>query len=248
MVGTRARGLGRAAASIAPGALARLHASQRRKRRQHAHPQRQHPQDPSAQRTAGHSKAYDTLNKIPLARNAGKGDARAHCRAPLLTSSRGGAARPDPPARRSTPACSQAQERLAPPRGRSAACQWYDSQRRCRPSLRDSCFRLAQTPPEYGTRSWGCCSPPSRQKGRRRSALSPFGLLISWLLHQVSPPGATSCGPFVQFVPSVVYWKRRYFEAVLLQRTSKRTVMLKYPVVGVLNTMPAVRLPVPCAG
>jgi hypothetical protein len=100
VVRTRARGLGRAAASIAPGALARLHASQRRKRRQHAHPQRQHPQDPSAQRTAGHSKAYDTLNKIPLARNAGKGGTRAHCRAPLLTSSLGGAARPDPPARR----------------------------------------------------------------------------------------------------------------------------------------------------
>jgi hypothetical protein len=57
-----------------------------------------------------------------------------------------------------------------------------------------------------------------------------------------SPPPATSCGPLIQLTPSVVYWKRRYFEAVLLQRTSNCTVMFMYPVVGVLNTMPAVRL------
>jgi len=54
VVGTRERGLGGAAAPIVPDAPARLHTAQRSERRQHAHPQRQHPQNPSAQRTARH--------------------------------------------------------------------------------------------------------------------------------------------------------------------------------------------------
>lgn len=60
VVGTRERGLGCAAAPIVPDAPARLHTAQRCQRRRHAHPQRQHPQNPSAQRTAGHSKTHDT--------------------------------------------------------------------------------------------------------------------------------------------------------------------------------------------
>lgn len=60
VVGTRERGLGCAAAPIVPDAPARLYTAQRCQRRRHAHPQRQHPQNPSAQRTAGHSKTHDT--------------------------------------------------------------------------------------------------------------------------------------------------------------------------------------------
>jgi hypothetical protein len=60
VVGTRERGLGCAAAPIVPDAPARLHTAQRSERRQHAHPQRQHPQNPSAQRTVEHSEMHDT--------------------------------------------------------------------------------------------------------------------------------------------------------------------------------------------
>jgi hypothetical protein len=60
VVGTRERGRGCAAARILPVAPARLHTAQRSERRQHAHPQRQHPQNPSAQRTVGHSEMHDT--------------------------------------------------------------------------------------------------------------------------------------------------------------------------------------------